>query len=364
MRRLAGWAWRGRIGDARTHGGPRVPPSPGAASRVSPHRRPVRSRARGAACRPRHVPAPRPAAPPLARPGDHLRRRDPARPRDPRTRRVPGRLRPRPRRLVAQLDRPGGPARHPGRRRRRRPARVRPVAARPPVSTSPRPRTPTPCCASWPAATSPCTCSATPSAARSRSTSPPAVPSSSAPSRWSRPRCPTAARTRDAWRTCGSRWPWCPAGSGNARGPGSPRSPARVRAEQVVRVCFGDPSRVPEHRLVEAAEEIARRGGLAWAQEAGERTARGLVASWWWGASPWAAAARVQAPTLVVWGDRDRLVSPAAGRPDRGRDPGGAAAHAARRRARRPDRGGRDGGPRRRRTVGDRAVGDRAVGDR
>ena len=87
-------------------------------------------------------------------------------------------------------------------------------------------------------------------------------------------------------------------------------TPARVRAEQVVRVCFGDPSRVPEHRLVEAAEEIARRGGLAWAQEAGERTARGMVASWWWGASPWAAAARVQAPTLVVWGERDRLISP------------------------------------------------------
>lgn len=86
--------------------------------------------------------------------------------------------------------------------------------------------------------------------------------------------------------------------------------PPRVRAEQVVRVCFGDPSCVPEHRLVEAAEEIARRAELAWAQEAGERTAFGLVASWWWGTSPWAAAARVQAPTLVVWGDRDRLVSP------------------------------------------------------
>ena len=84
----------------------------------------------------------------------------------------------------------------------------------------------------------------------------------------------------------------------------------RVRAEQVVRVCFGDPSRVPEHRLVEAAEEIARRAELAWAQEAGEKTARAMVASWWWGTSPWAAAARVQAPTLVVWGDRDRLVSP------------------------------------------------------
>jgi pimeloyl-ACP methyl ester carboxylesterase len=86
--------------------------------------------------------------------------------------------------------------------------------------------------------------------------------------------------------------------------------PPRVRAEQVVRVCFGDPTRVPEHRLVEAAEDIAFRSGLAWAQEAGERTARGLVASWWWGASPWATAARVQAPTLVVWGERDRLVSP------------------------------------------------------
>jgi pimeloyl-ACP methyl ester carboxylesterase len=86
--------------------------------------------------------------------------------------------------------------------------------------------------------------------------------------------------------------------------------PPRVRAEQVVRVCFGDPSCVPEHRLVEAAEEIARRAELAWAQEAGERTARAMVASWWWGASPWAVAARVQAPALVVWGERDRLVSP------------------------------------------------------
>ncbi len=107
-------------------------------------------------------------------------------------------------------------------------------------------------------------------------------------------------------------------------------------------MCFGDPTRVPEHRLVEAAEDIADRSGLAWAQEAGERTARGLIASWWWGASPWATAARVQAPTLVVWGERDRLVSPRLAAPDRGRDPRGAAAHAARRRARRPDRGGAD----------------------
>ena len=84
----------------------------------------------------------------------------------------------------------------------------------------------------------------------------------------------------------------------------------RTRAEQVVRVCFGDPSVVPEHRLVEAAEEIVVRNAQAWAREAGERSARAMVASWWWGVSPWAVAARVQAPTLVIWGDRDRLVSP------------------------------------------------------
>jgi pimeloyl-ACP methyl ester carboxylesterase len=86
--------------------------------------------------------------------------------------------------------------------------------------------------------------------------------------------------------------------------------PPRVRAEQTVRVCFGDPSLVPEHRLAEAAEEVALRGALEWSREAGERTALAMVASWWWGASLWAVAARVQAPTLVVWGDRDRLVSP------------------------------------------------------
>ena len=84
----------------------------------------------------------------------------------------------------------------------------------------------------------------------------------------------------------------------------------RTRAEQVVRVCFGDPSRVPEHRLAEAAEEIVLRNGLAWAREAGERSAKAMVTSWWWGASAWATAQRVHAPTLVVWGDRDRLVSP------------------------------------------------------
>jgi pimeloyl-ACP methyl ester carboxylesterase len=84
----------------------------------------------------------------------------------------------------------------------------------------------------------------------------------------------------------------------------------RARAEQVVRLCFGDPGVAPEHRLAEAAAEFAARARLAWAQEAAERTGKAMVAGWLRGESLWSVAARVQAPTLVVWGDRDRLVAP------------------------------------------------------
>ena len=84
----------------------------------------------------------------------------------------------------------------------------------------------------------------------------------------------------------------------------------RTRAEQVVQLCFGDPDLAPEHRLAQAAEEYEARMRLEWAQEAGERTGRAMVLGWLRGESLWSVAARVQAPTLVVWGDRDRLVSP------------------------------------------------------
>lgn len=84
----------------------------------------------------------------------------------------------------------------------------------------------------------------------------------------------------------------------------------RDRAEQVIRLCFGDPGVVPEHRLAEAAAEFEARSRQEWAREAGERTGKAMVASWLRGESLWSVAARVRAPTLVVWGDRDRLVSP------------------------------------------------------
>nr|WP_211176901.1 alpha/beta fold hydrolase [Pseudonocardia acidicola] len=83
----------------------------------------------------------------------------------------------------------------------------------------------------------------------------------------------------------------------------------RTRAEQVVRLCFGDPSLAPGHRLDEAAAEIVARGRQEWAAEAATRTALGMFASWA-GRGLWTAAARVTAPTLVIWGDKDRLVAP------------------------------------------------------
>ena len=86
--------------------------------------------------------------------------------------------------------------------------------------------------------------------------------------------------------------------------------PPEQRARAVLELCFGDPSLVPTERLTEAAEEVRRRNGLSHAQEALTASFRGLVASYLVRGerSVWARAARVQAPTLLVWGDRDRLV--------------------------------------------------------
>ena len=75
-------------------------------------------------------------------------------------------------------------------------------------------------------------------------------------------------------------------------------------------LCFADPSVVPPNRFREAVEEVVRRRDLPHAMEAFTASLRGLARSY---AAPgerslWRAAARVSAPTLVVWGDRDRLV--------------------------------------------------------
>ena len=87
------------------------------------------------------------------------------------------------------------------------------------------------------------------------------------------------------------------------------QSPER-RARAVLELCYGDPSTIPPVRLAEAAAEVRRRNGLSHSQDAFTASLRGLVGSYVVGGarSPWARAARVSAPTLLVWGDRDRLV--------------------------------------------------------
>jgi len=88
------------------------------------------------------------------------------------------------------------------------------------------------------------------------------------------------------------------------------RVPPEDRARAVVELCFADPTKIPEQRLAEATEEVRRRGDLPWAMEALTSSLRGLVRTYVGigAASPWRMARSVQAPTLVVWGDRDRLV--------------------------------------------------------
>ena len=63
-------------------------------------------------------------------------------------------------------------------------------------------------------------------------------------------------------------------------------------AEQVVALCFGDPSCVPEHRLAETIAEIAARGRQEWARDAANRTAVSMLAGWFRGRHPRAAPDR------------------------------------------------------------------------
>ncbi|WP_084210996.1 alpha/beta hydrolase [Pseudonocardia acaciae] len=84
----------------------------------------------------------------------------------------------------------------------------------------------------------------------------------------------------------------------------------RERVEQMMRLCFGDPSSVPDHRIAEAVAEVAERAEQAWAGEALWGTSMGMLRGWFLGRSLWSVAAGVTAPTLVVWGGRDRLMAP------------------------------------------------------
>ncbi len=82
------------------------------------------------------------------------------------------------------------------------------------------------------------------------------------------------------------------------------------RARAVLELCFADPTAIPQQRMDEAVEEVRRRSGLAHGNDSFTRSLRGLIGSYLVRGprSLWARAATVQAPTLLVWGEQDRLV--------------------------------------------------------
>lgn len=94
--------------------------------------------------------------------------------------------------------------------------------------------------------------------------------------------------------------------TGRHRTPSTPRQ----RVEQMIALCFGDPALALEHRILEAAQEATERSRQPWARDALWQTTLGMLGGWFGGARLWSIAAGVTAPTLVVWGGRDRLVSP------------------------------------------------------
>ncbi|MFJ5676702.1 alpha/beta fold hydrolase [Streptomyces sp. NPDC093097] len=83
------------------------------------------------------------------------------------------------------------------------------------------------------------------------------------------------------------------------------------RTREVLALCYGDPSRVTPGGFDAAVEEYARRLELPYFWEVMEESARALVGAYTLGGQHnlWRQAERVLAPTLLVYGGRDRLVS-------------------------------------------------------
>ena len=90
----------------------------------------------------------------------------------------------------------------------------------------------------------------------------------------------------------------------------SHRAP-EMRVAATIALCFADKSRYPEDRMREAVEEARSRTDLPWANDAFLRSMRALGKSQFLhGRTVWATMRAIKAPTLVVWGDADRLVAP------------------------------------------------------
>ncbi|MFE7587198.1 alpha/beta fold hydrolase [Streptomyces gardneri] len=83
------------------------------------------------------------------------------------------------------------------------------------------------------------------------------------------------------------------------------------RVRGVLSLCYGDPGRVTDEGLLHAVEEMERRLELPYFWDAMARSSRGIVDAYTLGGQHglWRQAERVLAPTLLVYGARDQLVS-------------------------------------------------------
>jgi pimeloyl-ACP methyl ester carboxylesterase len=87
--------------------------------------------------------------------------------------------------------------------------------------------------------------------------------------------------------------------------------PVEARVKGTIALCFAEPSRFPDRRYREAVDEARLRLDYPWVETAMLRSTRGLVRSQFLkNRAGWAAMRTVTAPTLVIWGDEDRLVAP------------------------------------------------------
>ncbi|WP_405692630.1 alpha/beta fold hydrolase [Streptomyces sp. NBC_01185] len=86
---------------------------------------------------------------------------------------------------------------------------------------------------------------------------------------------------------------------------------AEQRTRGAMALCYGDPARISDEAFRHAVAEMERRLELPYFWDAMTRSARGIVDAYTLGGQHglWRQAERVLAPTLLVYGGRDQLVS-------------------------------------------------------
>jgi pimeloyl-ACP methyl ester carboxylesterase len=89
------------------------------------------------------------------------------------------------------------------------------------------------------------------------------------------------------------------------------QTPVEARVKGTIALCFADPSRLSTIRYEEMVSEARARASQPWLEQAMLRSTRGLVRSQFLkNRAGWADMKKITAPTLVLWGDEDRLVAP------------------------------------------------------